>query len=298
MNNVRRLKPLNDIIFKKLFGENEVKDNLVAFLNAILNRRDREKLVTLEIVDNKELTRELINDKIGILDVRAKTEDGTQIDIEVQLTNQYNMDKRTLFYWGRLFNEKIAKGEDYNKLEKVITINILDFEYIELEKFHTKFHLWEDGEKHYMLTDLVEIHFIEVPKFNKMENKNLKGDKLQRWLTFLNKDVPEEKLKELMEMDKDIKRAEKRLEYLSSDKETIEIYKAREKSLHERANMINGARKEGEKIGEQRGIQRGIQKRDIELIRNSLENGLTLDLISSITGRSIEEIKEIKKQLN
>ncbi|GAA0741236.1 hypothetical protein [Clostridium oceanicum] len=91
-------------------------------------------------------------------------------------------------------------------------------------------------------------------------------------------------------MDKDIKRAEKRLEYLSSDKETIEIYKAREKSLHERANMINGARKEGEKIG--------IQKRDIELIRNSLENGLTLDLISSITGKSIEEIKEIKKQLN
>ncbi|NFF60599.1 hypothetical protein FDB08_12840, partial [Clostridium botulinum] len=73
---VQRLKPLNDFIFKKLFGENEVKDNLIAFLNAVLDRKDRDRLVTLEIVDNKELTRDLINDKTAILDVRAKTENG------------------------------------------------------------------------------------------------------------------------------------------------------------------------------------------------------------------------------
>ena len=60
---MKRLKPLNDFIFKKLFGENEVKDNLIAFLNAVLDRKDKEKLVTIEILDNKELTPELINDK-------------------------------------------------------------------------------------------------------------------------------------------------------------------------------------------------------------------------------------------
>jgi len=238
--------------------------------------------VTLEIIDNKELTRELINDKTAILDVRAKTEDGAQIDIEVQLTNQHNMDKRTLFYWGKLFNEKIAKGEDYKNLKKVITINILDFDYINLDKFHTKFHLWEDEEKDYMLTDLVEIHFIEVSKFNRLEKKNLKQDRLQRWLTFFNNDISEEKLKELMNMDTDIKRAEERLDYLSSDEKTIEIYKAREKSLHERANMINSAKDEGK----------------IEVIKNALKEGLGLDIISKITGKSIDEIKEIKKVIN
>jgi predicted transposase/invertase (TIGR01784 family) len=279
---MKRLKPLNDYIFKKLFGENEVKDNLIAFLNAVLDKKDRDRLVTLEIVDNKELTRELINDKTGILDVRAKTEDGTQIDIEVQLTNQHNMDKRTLFYWGKLFNEKIAKGEDYKNLKKVITINILDFDYINLDKFHTKFHLWEDESKDYILTDLVEIHFVELPKFNKLEEKNLKEDRLQRWLTFFNKDISEEKLKELVELDTDIKRAEERLEYLSSDEKTIEIYKAREKSLHERANMISSAKDEGKK----------------EVIKNALKEGLTLDIISKITGKSIYEIEEIKKLLN
>nr|WP_269205798.1 Rpn family recombination-promoting nuclease/putative transposase [Clostridium botulinum] len=292
------MKPLNDFIFKKLFGENEVKDNLIAFLNAVLDRKDRDRLVTLEIVDNKELTRDLINDKTAILDVRAKTENGTQIDIEVQLTNQHNMDKRTLFYWGKLFNEKISKGEDYKNLKKVITINILDFEYINLDKFHTKFHLWEDEYKEYMLTDLVEIHFIELPKFNKLEEKNLKEDRLQRWLTFFNKDIPNEKLKELMEMDKDIKKAEERLEYLSSDEKTIEIYKAREKSLHERANMINGAKEEGRREGIQQGIQQGrnegIQQVAINTAKNLLMMGMDSETISKVTGLSIEEVKSLK----
>ncbi|WP_231247726.1 Rpn family recombination-promoting nuclease/putative transposase [Clostridium botulinum] len=192
----------------------------------------------------------------------------------------------TLFYCGKLFNENISKGEDYRNLKKVITINILDFEYINLDKFHTKFHLWEDEYKDYMLTDLVEIHFIEVPKFNKLEEKNLKEDRLQRWLTFFNKDISEEKLKELMEMDKDIKNAEERLEYLSNDEKTIAIYKAREKSLHERANMINGAKEEG-KIEEK-----------IQIIKNSLLQGLSTDIISKITGKTIEEIEEIKKLIN
>ncbi|KYH35299.1 PD-(D/E)XK nuclease family transposase [Clostridium tepidiprofundi DSM 19306] len=277
---MKRLKPLNDFIFKKLFGENEVKDNLIAFLNAVLDRKDRDRLVTLEIIDNKELTREMMEDKTGILDVRAKTEDGTQLNIEVQLTDQRNMDKRTLFYWGRLFNEGISKGEDYRKLCKVITINILNFNYLPLNKFHSKFHLWEDDEKDYMLTDLVEIHFIEVLKFNELKEKNLKEDKLQRWLTFFNKDISEETLKELMDMDQDIRKVEERLEYLSSDKKTIELYKAREKSLHERANMISSAKEEGR---EESAIE-------------ALKLGLDIDMIAKISKLSVEKVRELKKR--
>ncbi|MCT4594748.1 MAG: Rpn family recombination-promoting nuclease/putative transposase [Anaeromicrobium sp.] len=274
---MERLKPLNDFIFKKLFGENEVKDNLIAFLNAVLDRPDVNRLVSLEIIDNKELAKEMIDDKTGILDVRAKTADGMQINIEVQLTDQRNMDKRTLFYWGRLFNEGIGKGQDYKDLSKVITINILDFNYIELEKFHSKFHLWEDEEKDYMLTDLVEVHFIETPKFKNMKEKNLKGDKLQRWLTFLRDDISDETLKELVDMDKDIKKAEERLEHLSSDPKTLALYRAREKSLHERANMISSAREE-EKIK----------------IARSLLDVLDMETIALKTGLSIEQVKRLK----
>ncbi|WP_241428098.1 Rpn family recombination-promoting nuclease/putative transposase [Clostridium sp. DJ247] len=132
-----------------------------------------------------------------------------------------------------------------------------------------------------MLTDLVEIHFIEVSKFNELKEKNLKEDRLQRWLTFFNNDISEEKLKELMDMDSDIKKAEERLEYLSSDAKTIEIYKAREKSLHERANMISSAMEEGE------------NKKAIEIAKNLLDV-LDIETIAIKTGLSVEEVKKLK----
>ena len=236
---MQRLRPLNDFIFKKLFGETENIDNLKSFLNAVLNKDKTQELVELEIINEKELTTDNIQDKKGIIDVLAKTSDGTNINIEVQLTNQDNMDKRTLFYWSRIYSRSIVKGEDYSNLNKVITINILDFNYIELEKYHTTFTLRENDNTEYKLTDILELHFIEMPKFKKIENKNLEEDKLQRWMMFLRNDISQEELEVLINMDKDIKKAEEKLEYLSSDPVTQELYFERERALHEKANLIN-----------------------------------------------------------
>ncbi|WP_290442560.1 PD-(D/E)XK nuclease family transposase [Clostridium estertheticum] len=43
----------------------------------------------------------------------AKTEDGTQLEIEVQLTNQHNMDKRTMWYWGGFIITFHPRGKCY-----------------------------------------------------------------------------------------------------------------------------------------------------------------------------------------
>lgn len=205
-----------------------------------------------------------------------------QIDIEVQLTDQHNMDKRTLFYWGKLFLEGISQGDDYIKLVKVITINILDFNFLDIAKFHSKFHLWEDNEENYLLTDLIEIHFIELPKFKRLKDKDLKRNALHRWLKFFDKMLTEEELKELMEMDSAIKRAEMKLEHLSSDEETLALYRAREDSLHERANMINSAKLE----------------RTMEVAKKMLAKNMPEDLVFEITGLSIEQIRKIKSELH
>jgi predicted transposase/invertase (TIGR01784 family) len=284
---MERLNPLNDYIFKRLMGEEESKDNLIAFLNAILNPDDQKKLVSLELLDsNKELVKEMIADKTGRLDVRAKTADGMQIDIEVQLNNQYNMDKRTLFYWGKLFLEGIKQGEDYIKLSKVITINILDFDYLDIAKFHSTYHLWEDNEADYLLTDLIEVHFIELPKFRRFDKKDLRGNPLHRWLKFFDKMLSEEELKELTEMDSAIKRAEQKLEYLSSDEETLALYRAREDSAHERANLIYTGRMEG------------IEEGKIQIAKNMLAENTPLDYIAKVTGLSMDVIKALQAKIN
>lgn len=273
---MQRLNPLNDYIFKRVMGEEESKDNLIAFLNAVLDIDDRKKLVSLEVIENKELSGKLINDKTSRLDVRAKTADGMQLDIEVQLTDQKNMEKRTMFYCGKLFLDGIKKGDDYISLSKVITINILDFDFLDLEKFHSKYHLWEDDEENYLLTDLIEVHFLEMPKFRRFREKDLKGNPLHRWLKFFDKMLSEDEVKELIEMDSAIKRAETKLEYLSSDDETIALYRAREDALHERANMISSAKTE----------------RSVEIAKNMLSSGFDIQKIAEITEISVDDLKK------
>ena len=102
---MRKVKPLNDFIFKKIFGEKGNEDILISFINAVLKRTNKEPII--EIIDNKQLTKEVINDKTSIIDVRARTAKGENVDIEVQLTDQGNMDKRILFYWGKMYLENI-----------------------------------------------------------------------------------------------------------------------------------------------------------------------------------------------
>ena len=285
---MRKVKPLNDFIFKKIFGEKGNEDILIAFINAVLKRTKKEPIVEVEIIDNKQLTKELILDKTGIIDVRAKTSKGENIDIEVQLTDQGNMDKRTLFYWGKMYLENIKQGQDYTSLEKVITINILDFEFLGTENYQSSFHLWEDIEKEYMLTDVVEIHFLELPKFRKKKDKEYRENAIERWLMFLEKDTPETTLKELMSLDTAIEKAEQKIEYLSSDEEAMRIYYERERSLHERANMISSA--------EERGREEGDLNRAKIAIRNMLLKGMNKELISEMLEVSIELVEEVYKE--
>jgi len=88
-------------------------------------------------------------------------------------------------------------------------------------------------------------------------------------------------------MDDSIKKAEERLEYLSSDPSTIELYRKREESLHERANMISSAM--------ERGMEKGIKKGKIEVAKNLLNLGVDASIISSSTGLTEEEIEELKR---
>ena len=188
------------------------------------------------------------------------------------------MDKRTLFYWGKMYLENIKKGQDYTNLEKVITINILDFEFLGTESYQSSFHLWEDIEKDYMLTDVVEIHFLELPKFRKKKDKDYRENDIERWLMFLEKDISETTLKELMSLDTAIEKAEQKIEYLSSDEETMRIYYERERSLHERANMINSAE----------------ERKAVEIAKNLLNMNIPLEQVVLATGLTEEEINKIR----
>ena len=90
-----RLNPLNDYMFFKIMGEKGDEEQLCAFLNAVLGRKGKDAIVSVEIIENRTIAAEVAGDKTSILDVRAHTAAGELINIEVQLRNLGNMDRRS-----------------------------------------------------------------------------------------------------------------------------------------------------------------------------------------------------------
>jgi predicted transposase/invertase (TIGR01784 family) len=98
---------------------------------------------------------------------------------------------------------------------------------------------------------------------------------------FLRNDISEGELNEIMDIDGDIKRAEERLEYLSADPQTQELYFEREKAIHDQANIYS--------TGVRRGMEQGIKE-----VAKSLLDVLPIDIIAEKTGLTVEEIKELR----
>ena len=115
----------------------------------------------------------------------------------------------------------------------------------------------------------------------------VRGEGIQnyKFYEFLRNDISQEELEVLINMDKDIKKAEEKLEYLSSDPVTQELYFERERALHEKANLINT------------GIKQGIKQEKIEMARKLLQNNFSVQMIVELTELTEEEINEnyIKK---
>ena len=82
----------------------------------------------------------------------------------------------------REFTGGLAKGGDYSLLSNVIAINIANFEAVAIDDFHSVFHLWEDTHRDCLLTDALEIHFIDMKKFNSLPDKDIMNNSLHRWL--------------------------------------------------------------------------------------------------------------------
>lgn len=267
---------------QKLFSEEEGKPLLISLLNAIMRRNGEQEINGVTIIENKVLTPELIDNKESSLDVLCETDANEKINVEMQVQRVKRMDYRSLYYITKLFTLGIRSGEDYSELKRTVGINMLDHHYLPLEKFHHTFHLYEDEHREYLLTDVLEWHFLEFPKFR--EIKFDINDPLHRWMQFLEQQTTHQQLEEMMKVDDTIRIAEERLSNLASDEETRLRYEAREKALHDRASWLKDAHEEG--------MEKGMVKSATAV--KLLMEGTDLSEIAENTGLTIDEIEKIK----
>ena len=178
------VSPRIDVVFKAIFGKKENRPLLQSLISSVTGI-PKDSLAELEIL-NPELMVDHYDGKASRLDLRARLTDGTEIDIEIQVSNMKAYTERILYYWSKMYCGDLEKGNNYETLNKCIVINILDFELFRHEKMHAVFHITED-ELGSRLTDHLELHFIELPKlrgYNK--NKGNESELLIEWTDFLS----------------------------------------------------------------------------------------------------------------
>lgn len=296
-----------DFAFKQLFGSDKNKAITIVFLNAILQRTNRGTIKSIAF-ENIEIGGTYREAKQARLDILAITNNNEYINIEIQFTNKYDMVKRSIYYWSEVYLSPFEKGMTYKTLHPVIAINIMNFNlFNETERFHTTYHLHEDTEK-FKLTDIMEFHFIEMPKLIKdwqTGRLNHWDDTLARWLLLIGmvdcrkEKVYEDIFKELeaIAMKDDIlHKAFDDWDVLSGTKEEVAAYKARVKQLFDEEAMMIEAElrvKEGVKQGIQQGREEGLEMGTIKIAKKLLALGMDTDFIMTATGLSKEKVLEI-----
>ncbi len=280
MNKIQKIELLpltDDYVFKRVFTKDGQEDMLKDLLSAILNIEIKK----IEI-KNPEMTKQSKEAKREILDIRATINDNSLIDIEMQVRDYKNIDKRSIAYLTKLYSEQLQTGDDYNKPKKTISINILNFNFFRRNTYHSigrlKFEniekekyveVGESEEDVYVTKDL-EVHYIELPKFV-MKNPGVKT-KLEQWLWLIC--GKEEKAEMAKKENKEVEKASKVLETMSMSYEERWLYDARKFREWDERSLREYITKEAREEGLEKGREEGLEKGREEGLEKGREEGL------------------------
>ena len=261
--------PTVDFCFKELMCSEKARKGLIAaFLN--MDPKDIQETVLL----NTSLRKEKENEKLGILDVRVRMHDNTQIDLEMQVLPFQCWEERTLFYACKMYTDQIVSGDNYDVLVKCIQISILDFAFLQdTDQWYSCFHLRED-QRGSLYSDKLELHVLELPKLGNWEEQE---NELLQWAKFLN-GKREEDFKEMAEKNEYINEAYQILKNISADDQKRYEYESREKAIRDHNHIIYMAKKEGResgwKVGREEGREQGREEGIKVFIRDNLDEGI------------------------
>ncbi len=291
-------KPKIDYVFKQLFGTEKNIHLLRYFLGIVLDLPETE-LKRIELLPTEKI-REYEGDKSSFFDISARINGEEKINIEIQVVDELNMVHRSLYYWSNMYAKEMKKGMNYNELNKCVCINVLDFNQTNSKELHSVYHIRED-KRNIMLTDLLEMHFIELPNINRSIMLGDDMSELEKLARFLDAETEEEldmlsdtsaALKEAAEVVYDIKNNDMSwAEYIAREKYILE------KNMNQNVLIAHYKKvgiEEGRAEGRAEGIDLGATNKARDIAKKMLASNMPIEMIAEITGLSQSEILSIK----
>ena len=301
-NNLERLPLTDDYIFKRVFAYKGNESVLKDFLEALLKIEIRGiKITNPEIIPYEK------GEKRGLLDIKAEINDGTMIDVELQMKNEKNTEERATEYIGKMISEQLQVGDSYQKLKKSIVIFITNYNFLNRNSYHSVGRMKFDKTLKDEYVDMgfkiedeiaskyIEVHYIELPKFKKKELSRF--TKLDQWMCIFTQNKEGIMLAE--KENKEIKRAINTLDFLSKDPKERErhnsIVMAEYNRLVSEQNFFEDGRKEGKMERKNRTeLSSGAKEKTIEIAKKMFKEKLPIEMIEKLTGLSKEEIEKLK----
>ncbi len=289
-----------DFAFRKIFGKHGNEICLISLLNAVLQLP--HPIFSVEYL-NPFGIKDFETDKLVCVDVKATDQLGRVLIVEIQIVVQSSFSKRAVFYACEAYTDQLREGQGYGDLKATYSICLLMRNLWNDDQLHHQFRL-VDRESGRVLEDSIEIHTVELAKYNGIAGEVCSASVLEQWAYWI-KNSSEHTVEELQELLTGLEflRATGELNAIREITEEKQMYDAREKaSLDTQSNLIDArqegrkeGRQEGIEIGEQRGEQRGKLKASIQIYEGLLGDSVTSESI--LSSRSIEELESMAAHL-
>ena len=272
---------------------------LEGLLTTLLNEK-----ITIQKLLESESNQEDEYDKYNRVDMLAENSKGELVLIEVQNNNEYAYFQRMLFGTSKLVTEYINRGEGYDKVCKVYSVNIVYFALGHGTDFvyhgKTEFRGIHNGDilelspfqKQRFKVDAVsqlypEYYILKVNDFNQVAKTPL-----EEWIYYLNTgNIPSDATAPGLE------EARERLKLDSMTKDELSAYYRHLDNVVILRSNIQTERMEGMEEGMEKGLKKGREEGRLEANRNTVRNlkklGATVEFISQATGLSKEDIEAL-----
>lgn len=259
------IDPTVDYAFKKLFGDPANSDLLIHLLNAVL--KSDSPIVQVELL-NPFNEKEFAEDKLSVVDVKARDSLGNWYNVEMQSRAQPVLRRRLPYYNALLFAGQLSEGEGYEWLATTVTVCFLEeVLFPGVKSPHLSF-TFCDCQQKVQLSDCVQIHTIELPKYNFDERLIGQADPLEQWAFFMSRAAVLEaaELKRLLP-DSAYTKATGVMEMIGSTPQQREFYEARlkaERDHHMHTVLaVQEAVQEAVQVARQEALQEGRQEGQI-----------------------------------
>ncbi|MBF0345336.1 MAG: Rpn family recombination-promoting nuclease/putative transposase [Nitrospirae bacterium] len=294
----------SDIAFKKVFGNENKKEILISFLNAVLDLSGDRAIDDITLLNPYQAPR-IEGLKETVLDIQAIDRRKITFIVEIQIQRQKGFGKRVLYYTSKAYVAQLEKGADYPKLNQVIYIGILDFNNFEGDGYLTRHLILNTKTLKQELTDL-EFNFIELPKFTKQEDEL--ESIVDKWIHFI-KNAEDLRIVPKYADFVEIREAYDIANKMQWSKEELDVYDYWLMRLQDergaREYVLEEGLREGFDKGERKGFIEGERKGKLEGLIEGIEGMLEikygdkgLELMGSVRDiRSIEKLEGFREQI-